>query len=188
MSAPRSERAAAERLACAIREDDELLGAAVLEPPAGRDGQAPGLVQRAVAGGRAAAHADSYELALEAIREGYRLHFDEGAVVRTADPDLALLGGDRLYAMGLAQLAELGDLVAIGELADVISLCAQAHAEGDPERARAAFACGARAVGHGPLPGHAEAKAAARAGAPGAAEALRALAAAGEEPRGPAVD
>jgi predicted DNA-binding protein (UPF0251 family) len=31
-------------------------------------------------------------------------------VVRTHDPDLALLAGDRLYALGLARLAVLGDL------------------------------------------------------------------------------
>ena len=78
--------------------------------------------------------------------------------------------------MGLARLAELGDLAAVAELADVISLAAQAHAEGDPERAAAAWAAGAAAVGHGGAPGLERAKAAARAGEPGAAAALRASA------------
>ena len=76
------------------------------------------------------------------------------------DPDLSLLAGDRLYALGLARLAELGDLEAVAELADVISLAAQAHAEGDPERAAAIWEAGVRAVGEGPPPGHEAAKAA----------------------------
>ena len=70
-------------------------------------------------------------------------------MVRPDDPDLALLAGDRLYALGLARLAELGDLDAVAELADVISLAAQAHAEGDAERAAAVWAAGVAAVGHG---------------------------------------
>ena len=92
---------------------------------------------------RPRAGATSYALLVEAIREGYLQHYGEGRVVRADDPDLALLAGDRLYALGLARLAELGDLEAVGELADVISLRAQAHAEGDPERATAVWEAGA---------------------------------------------
>ena len=68
-------------------------------------------------------------------------------MLRPDDPDLALLAGDRLYALGLAQLAELGDLEAVEVLAGVISRAAQAHAEGDPDAAQAAWEAGARAVG-----------------------------------------
>ena len=96
--------------------------------------------------------------------------------MRPDDPDLALLAGDRLYALGLARLAELGDLDAVAELADVISLAAQAHAEGDVERAEAIWAAGVAAVGHGSGPELERAKAAARAGEAGAARALRAAA------------
>src|SRR6202008_4741746 len=74
---------------------------------------------------------DAYPLLVEAIREGYLQHYAAGRVVRPDDPDLALLAGDRLYAFGLERLAALGDLEAVAELADVIALCAQAHAEGD---------------------------------------------------------
>ena len=70
----------------------------------------------------------------------------------------------------------MGDLDAVAELADVIALCAQAHAEGDPELADAAWEAGATAVGWGPTPRSPSAKAAARGGAPGAAQALRAAA------------
>src|SRR3954451_1199429 len=88
-------------------------------------------------------------LIVEAIREGYLQHYGEGRVVRAGDPDLALLAGDRLYALGLERLAELGDLEAVTELADVISLCAQSHAEEDPARAAAVWDAGARAVASG---------------------------------------
>ena len=76
------------------------------------------------------------------------------------DPDLSLLAGDRLYALGPARLAELGDLEAVGELADAIGLAAQAHAEGDPERAAAVWEAGARVVGEGPAADHEAVKAA----------------------------
>ena len=51
------------------------------------------------------------------------------------DEDLALLAGDSLYALGLARLAEAGDLDAVAKLADLITACAKAHAEGDPAAA-----------------------------------------------------
>ena len=38
------------------------------------------------------------------------------------DDDLRLLAGDALYALGLARLADGGDLAAVAELADLISL------------------------------------------------------------------
>jgi hypothetical protein len=96
----------------------------------------------AVAGQRGA----DYALVVEAIREGYLQHYGEGRVVRPEDPDLALLAGDRLYALGLARLAALGDVDAVAVLADVISRAAQAHAEGDPARAADAWRAGAEAV------------------------------------------
>ena len=80
--------------------------------------------------------------------------------MRTDDADLELLAGDRLYALGLERLAALGDLEAVAELADVISLVAQAHAEGDPARAEAVWAAGARALAAGPSADHEAAKAA----------------------------
>ena len=48
------------------------------------------------------------------------------------DEDLRLLAGDTLYAIGLARLAEAGDLDAVAALADLISACAQAESEGRP--------------------------------------------------------
>jgi hypothetical protein len=88
-----------------------------------------------------------YAEIVEAIHEGYLQHYGEGRILRPDDPDLALLAGDRLYALGLDRLAALGDLAAVEVLAGVISRAAQAHAEGEPEAAQAAWQAGARAVG-----------------------------------------
>ena len=79
-----------------------------------------------------------YALVVEAVREGYLLHYGAPRVVAGADPDLALLAGDYLYALGLERLAALGDLEAVRELSDLISLAAQVHDGGRPaERRRA---------------------------------------------------
>jgi hypothetical protein len=146
-------------LAAALRDEGGLLAATVADP--GEEPAAHG--DAAAAGPRAAGHEAEYALLVEAIREGYLQHYGDGRVVRTGDPDLALLAGDRLYALGLARLAALGDLDAVIELADVISLCAQAHAAGDAERAGAVWEEGAAAVGSGPSDDHRAAKAAWRA-------------------------
>ena len=130
-------------LAAALREEGGLIGAAVAGPgdAASRHGQ------DVAAGPRAAGHEAEYALLVEAIREGYELHYGAGRVVRTDDADLRLLAGDRLYALGLARLAALGDLEAVGVLADLISVCAQSHAEQDPARAEAAWRAAVRAIG-----------------------------------------
>jgi hypothetical protein len=158
------------RLADALRTDGGLMAQAVAEAGSS-DGS---LGAAAAAGPRAAGREEDYALLVEAIVEGYLQHYGTGRVMRPDDPDLALLAGDRLYALGLARLAELGDLDAVAELADVISLAAQAQAEGDRERAEAIWAAGAAAVGHGSGPELETAKAAARAGEADAARALRA--------------
>jgi hypothetical protein len=159
-----------ERLAAELGAESGLPDGVVVSPDA--DAPAP-LGARAAAGPRAAGREDEYALLVEAIREGYELHYGSPRVVRTEDADLALLAGDRLYALGLAHLARLGDLEATAELADVISLCAQAQAAGDPDLAEAVWEAGAVAVGRGPTPEHAAAKAAASRLEPGAAGALR---------------
>ena len=86
---------------------------------------------------------------IEAIREGELLHYGAPRLFDVIEPDLALLAGDRLYALGLARLAELGDVEAVSELADVIALCAQARADGRPELAGAVWQAGVAAVGWG---------------------------------------
>ena len=144
-----------EQLAEVMRAEGGLLAATVVG-----DGHGPQPHGDAVA-----ARGEAYPLLVEAIREGYLQHYGAGRVVRPADPDLALLAGDRLYALGLERLAALGDLDAVAELADVIALCAQAHAEGDDGRAEQIWAAGTRAIAAGPGPDHEAAKGRWRTGA-----------------------
>jgi hypothetical protein len=77
---------------------------------------------------------------LEAVYEGYLMHYGEPRVFSGMDEDLGLLGGDALYALGLSRLAKAGDLEAVAELADLISRSARAQAEGRPGDAEALWA------------------------------------------------
>jgi len=72
---------------------------------------------------------------LEAVYEGYLMHYGEPRAFGRMDDDLRLLAGDALYALGLSRLAESGDLPAVAELSDLISSTARTHAEGRPEAA-----------------------------------------------------
>ena len=67
---------------------------------------------------------------LEAVYEGYLMHYGTPRAFSGMDSDLRLLAGDALYALGLSRLAEAGDLEAVAILSDLISGSAQAHAEG----------------------------------------------------------
>ena len=98
-------------------------------------------------------HAEDYALLIESILEGYLVHYRRPRLLEPPDGSLRLLAGDYLYALGLSRLAALGDLPAVSELADVIALCAQAHAGPDPPSAEvpeAIWALGAIGVAGGP--------------------------------------
>ena len=159
-----------ERLADEIREISPLLADAAV--PSGLTGPNCEAAEVAASGPRAASDPKAYALVVEAIREGYLLHYGKGRVIRPDDPDLALLAGDQLFALGLAHLAEIGDIPAVLELADLISLTAQAQAEHDGDRAEAIWASSARAVGWGSNPVIEDAKELARNGDPSALKAL----------------
>ena len=73
--------------------------------------------------------------AAEVVREGYLLHYGEPRWYDVPDRDLALLAGDRMYAAGLAALAEEGDTAAVSALATLIAGCAEAHAVDESARA-----------------------------------------------------
>jgi len=91
------------------------LAACALEPaPAGRFDAALGSNRRFV---------------LEAVYEGYLMHYGESRAFAVEDRDLCLLGGDALYALGLSRLAEAGDIEAVAALAALITASARAHAE-----------------------------------------------------------
>lgn len=80
---------------------------------------------------------------LEAVYEGYLMHYGEPRAFAGMDGDLRLLAGDALYALGLARLADAGDTRAVAVLADLIAACARAHAAGRPEDAERAWKAGA---------------------------------------------
>lgn len=104
-------------------------GENVISPYVRDSDQPPAFGALAAAGPRAADAPEEYMLLVEAIREGYLLHYETPRLIEGADPDLRLLAGDYLYALGLERLAARGDLEAVRELADLISLSAQIHAE-----------------------------------------------------------
>jgi hypothetical protein len=133
-------------LASTIRAEGGLLSRA-LRPDVDPD-PSPAAAQ-AAAGPRSAGHEADVALLVEAIHEGHLLHYGQGRTVAQDDEDLALLAGDRLYALGLDRLARLGDLTSVGALAEVIAKCAQAHAAGDPQGAQNAWTAGAQTVGWG---------------------------------------
>src|SRR5215210_9120103 len=86
---------------------------------------------------------------LEAVYEGYLMHYGEPRAFARMDDDLRLLAGDALFALGLERLATAGDVEAVAELSDLISLSAQAQAEGRVPLADALWEASARALSSG---------------------------------------
>ena len=74
--------------------------------------------------------APQFALGLETIYEGYLAHYGRPRLFAPRDSDTALLLGDYLYAHGLVRVARLGDVEAVRELAELISLCAHLRADG----------------------------------------------------------
>jgi hypothetical protein len=168
---------ALERLAELLREQGGLMASLLPDGSADQRSQnGGGPAQLVAAGPRARERAEEYELLVEAIYEGYLLHYGTPRILCPPEADLGLLAGDQLYALGLARLVALGDLDAVGELADVIALTALAQGEGRSDLAQAIWGAGARAVGWGPSEAHRRAKALTRAAEPAALEAMRAAA------------
>src|SRR4051794_18820942 len=169
-------------LSALLRDGENVIGPYVRDAD-----EEPALGALAASGPRAAEAASEYTLLVEAIREGYLLHYETPRLIDGADGDLRLLAGDYLYALGLERLAARGDLDAVRELADLISLSAQIHAEnGAPSRdtpasAGALWLAVTVAVGAGATSEHGQAKEALRRDEPGAADRL--LVAAAESAR-----
>jgi hypothetical protein len=159
---------ALEQLASRLRAENSVISPHVSDP----DGHVPALGVLVGGGPRAAEAPAEYAILFESIREGYLLHYARPRVVNGADEDLTLLAGDYLYARGLERLAGLGDLEAVRELSDLISLVAQLQggdgAADAGQGAAALWLASAVTVAAGAPPGHGDAKAALREGAPDA--------------------
>ena len=112
----------------------------------------PALGLLVAAGPRCRERPGEYAAVIESVREGWLLHYDEPRVLAALEPDLRLLIGDHLYARGIVRLAGLGDMLAVCELADLISLTAQldaAPASRGPAQ-QAAWLATAVAIASGP--------------------------------------
>jgi hypothetical protein len=72
---------------------------------------------------------ERFALGLETIYEGYLVHYGEPRLFAPADADTALLLGDYLYAHGLVRIADFGNVDAVADLSELISLCSQLRAE-----------------------------------------------------------
>jgi hypothetical protein len=119
---------ALQLLAEQLRTEETPIAPHVVDPA-----EAPALGELAASGPGAAAAPREYAFVVEAIREGYLLHYGKSRLLDGHDSDLALLAGDYLYALGLDRLAALGDPHAVTVLSDLISECARLHAEGEGE-------------------------------------------------------
>jgi hypothetical protein len=73
---------------------------------------------------------ERFALGLETIYEGYLMHYGNPRLFAPPDRDNALLLGDYLYAHGLVRVAELSEVEAVSDLAELISVCAQLRAGG----------------------------------------------------------
>jgi hypothetical protein len=120
---------------------------------------------------------ERFALGLETIYEGYAVHYGRPRVFEAQDGDAALVLGDYLYAQGLARIAALGEVEAVTDLAELISLCAHARGDGRPGDG-AAWAATAALLGRGELAAARETLS--RSGDPGPLDAL-ARRAAGDE-------
>ncbi|HEX4563169.1 MAG TPA: hypothetical protein VH115_01840 [Solirubrobacteraceae bacterium] len=148
-------------------------GAGGADAGAGRAREVWSPAALAAAGPRAEGRREEYELLVDAIYEGYLLHYGQPRVVRAREADVGVLAGDRLYAIGLERLVALGDADAVAELADTIMLSALAQGSGEVELAQAIWDAGARAVGWGTSAEHARAKTLVLEGSGEALEAMR---------------
>ncbi len=165
-------------LAAQLREEDSVISPFVRE-----SSTPPALGALAAMGPRAVGAPDDYALLVECVREGYLLHYDEPRFVVGVDANLALLVGDYLYARGLERLARLGDIEAVRELSDLISLLAQVHVRDDPppHAAGSLWLAAVVATAAGPSDDHEAAKTALREQRANAVDLLAAAARAGAE-------
>ncbi len=144
-AAPRSDpNQALSLLAARLREAESPLSAHVTDSE-----ERPVFGLLAALGPRAAAVPGEYALVVEAVREGYLLHYGTPRLLAGHDDDLALLAGDYLYALGIDRLAALGDTGAVAVLGDLIGRCAQLHAEERLDEVAGQWRSAALAVGGG---------------------------------------
>ena len=107
---------------------EAIAGEAAAESPLWRDALRPEREREAVPVFSPLC-AEPHALGLETVYEGYLAHYGRPRLFSPPDTDTALLLGDYLYAHGLVRIAASGDVDAVRELAELISLCAHLRAE-----------------------------------------------------------
>jgi hypothetical protein len=128
---------------------ETIASEAAAESPVWRDALLPGHERRLVPVFSTLARPE-LALAVETIYEGYLVHYGRSRLFAQDDADTSLLLGDYLYAHGLVRVAATGNVAAVGDLAELISLGAHARADGrDGEGA--AWAATAALLGAGDL-------------------------------------
>ena len=120
---------ALRELAAQLREEGTPISPHVVDPAG-----PPALGLLAAAGSRTASDPGEYAQIVEAVHEGYLLHYGESRLLAGHDSDLGLLAGDYLYALGLDRLAALADARAVEILSDLIANCARLHTDGETGR------------------------------------------------------
>lgn len=126
-----------------------LVGEAAAESPLWGASVLPETAQQRETVFSALVPGEEFALGVETIYEGYLLHYGVPRLFAPADEDTALLLGDYLYAHGLVRVAATGSVDAVYDLAELISLCAQARADGGPGEAEAWAATSALLGGGG---------------------------------------
>ena len=107
---------------------ETIAGEAAAESPLWRDALLPANERRLVPV-FSPLGPERHALGVETIYEGYLVHYGRPRLFTSEDDDTALLLGDYLYAHGLVRVAASGDVAAVADLAELISLCAQARAD-----------------------------------------------------------
>ena len=110
---------------------DEIAGGAAAESPLWHDALRPEGARELVAVFSPLADA-RFAAGLETIYEGYLVHYGTPRLFAPADDDTALLLGDYLYAHGLVRISAFGEVDAVADLSELISLCSQLRAENAP--------------------------------------------------------
>ncbi len=142
---------ALERLRDLVAAEGEPIAGALLDGGSANGGGGPAAL--AAAGPRAHAARAEYELFVEAIYEGYLLHYGVSRVVSRSDPDLALLAGDRLYAIGLSVSSRSATSRPCASSPTSSRSARSSTPAGRAELAEAVWTAGARAVGWGATDG-----------------------------------
>jgi hypothetical protein len=130
---------------------DTIAGEAAAESPVWADALLPEEERRLEAVFSALAPPD-LALGLETVYEGYLVHYGRSRLFAQRDADTSLLLGDYLYAHGLVRVAATGNVTAVADLAELISLCAQTRADGR-DGDGVAWAATAACLGQGGLDG-----------------------------------